>query len=98
MFDEASRNQYRPAARAPEVVKHRLRRATDERRGPVDAESSGRPPAPAVWLGYQHWRALSVELYILTEEILGHPCGSTVSRETLQAAGFSVPPPVGETA
>jgi hypothetical protein len=50
-----------------------------------------------VWLGYQHWRALSVEIYILTEEIPGHPCGSTVSRETLQAAGFSVPPPVGET-
>ena len=52
---------------------------------------SGRP-APAVWVGYQDWNGLRppTELYNLTEEIVGHPRGSTVSRETLEANGFDV--------
>jgi hypothetical protein len=51
-------------------------------------------PAPVVWLGYQRGPAMTspVELYHLTEDIAGHPCGSTVSRQTLEAAGFDVPP------
>jgi hypothetical protein len=56
-----------------------------------------RPRAPVVWLGYQYGPALTlpVELYHLTEDIAGHPCGSTVSRQTLEAAGFDVPSVVG---
>jgi hypothetical protein len=51
--------------------------------------------APAVWVGHQTWagHAPIIELYNLTEDITGHPRGSTVSRETLEAAGFNVPPP-----
>jgi len=56
------------------------------------SSSLERPQAPAVWLGYQHWRDLMppVELYVLTRDIAGHPSGSTVSRQTLEAAGFEI--------
>lgn len=58
---------------------------------------SQRPPAPAIFLGYlaDHkfgsWQRL--ELWNLTEDIPGHPQGSTVSRRTLEKAGYAVLPP-----
>jgi hypothetical protein len=53
--------------------------------------------APATFLGYlerdvpglPQW----IELWNLTEDIPGHPEGSTVSRRTLEQAGYFVPPP-----
>lgn len=49
--------------------------------------------APAEFIGWQadadggHF-----ELFNLTRAIPGHPFGSTVSRQTLEEAGFDVPP------
>jgi hypothetical protein len=47
-----------------------------------------------VWVGYQQWHGSppAIELFNLIQDIAGHPRGSTVSRETLEAAGFYVPP------
>lgn len=58
------------------------------------APISQRPPAPAIFLGYladnRSGVRLSIELWNLTENIPGHPQGSTVSRRTLEIAGFAV--------
>ena len=55
------------------------------------------PTAPATFLGYLECNSpglqQSIELWNLIEEIPGHPEGSTVSRRTLEKAGFVVPPP-----
>lgn len=50
-------------------------------------------PAPAEFVGIQEGigKIPSFELYNLTADIPGHPAGSTVSRETLEKAGFEVP-------
>lgn len=55
---------------------------------------AGRPQAPAVFVGTQDGCGVfpSFALYNLTAEIPGHPVGSTVSAETLTAAGYAVPP------
>jgi len=53
-----------------------------------------RPPAPVTWGGWQETpTGPPLELWTLTEAIPGHPDGSTVGRETLEAAGFTVPEP-----
>jgi hypothetical protein len=51
-------------------------------------------PAPAFFVGIQEgWGHLpSIELYNLTEDVGIHPAGSTVSRQTLEQHGYSVPP------
>jgi len=49
--------------------------------------------APATFLGYLECDVL-IELWNLTEDIPGHPEGSTVSRRTLEQAGYIVPPPL----
>lgn len=51
-------------------------------------------PAPAYYIGRQEGgRGIEdLDLYNLTEDIPGHPKGSTVARSTLEAAGFHVPP------
>lgn len=55
--------------------------------------SQFREPAPAVWLGTQSGCgvAADVDLYNLTAPIEGHPAGSTVSGQTLIAAGYTLP-------
>jgi hypothetical protein len=61
---------------------------------PYRSKSTDIRLAPASWLGYQHWpQHPDVELYVLTEDIPGHTKTSTVSRATLEEAGFFVPPP-----
>src|SRR5689334_20190765 len=59
-----------------------------------------RPTAPATFLGYQKFDAPEVqqvfELWTLAEDIPGHSEGSTVSRRTLEEAGYIVPPPEGQ--
>ncbi|MGH7229034.1 MAG: hypothetical protein ACREIH_07425, partial [Nitrospiraceae bacterium] len=55
-------------------------------------------PAPAIFLGYLLGYTADdtselrqdLELWNLTEDIPGHPKGSTVSRRTLEMAGFAV--------
>ncbi len=58
------------------------------------APASQRPPAPAIFLGYladnKSRLRQPLELWNLTEDIPGHPRGSTVSRRTLEIAGFVV--------
>jgi len=48
--------------------------------------------APAVFIGVQEGagNVADVELYNLTEDVEGHPSGSTVSRQTLERLGFRV--------
>lgn len=49
-------------------------------------------PAPATFVVTQDFGAAGkVDLYNLTADIPGHAAGSTVSRETLERAGFEVP-------
>jgi hypothetical protein len=52
------------------------------------------PLAPARFIGIQDGFDLgpSIELYNLTAPVGIHPVGSSVSRETLERHGFSVPP------
>ena len=49
---------------------------------------------PAYFIGRQEGSdgIADFDLYNLTEDIPGHPEGSTVTRSTLEAAGFHVPP------
>jgi len=55
---------------------------------------------PATFLGYQkldsQGREQPLELWTLTADITGHPERSTVSRRTLEQAGYVVPPPLEE--
>jgi len=55
---------------------------------------SAKPPAPATFLGTQKgYKTIpDYDLYDLTQDLPGHPKGSTVTRETLEDAGFTVPP------
>lgn len=49
--------------------------------------------APAVFIGRQEFPGRpGFELYNLTADIPGHPVHSTVSRETLEAAGYIISP------
>ena len=58
------------------------------------ATVSQRPPAPAIFVGYladnKSRLRQPLELWNLTEDIPGHPQGSTVSRKTLEKAGYAV--------
>jgi hypothetical protein len=56
--------------------------------------SHARKLAPAVYVGCQDGCGVveSFKLYNLTADIPGHPVGSTVSEQTLVAAGYIVPP------
>ena len=58
------------------------------------------PIAPAVFVGLQEGfgDVPSFNLYNLTEDIPGHPAGSTVSQDTLEQAGFVAPPAVEQPA
>lgn len=46
--------------------------------------------APAVYYGWQDGtaRMQGFELWLLTQDIDGHPAGSSVSRRTLEEAGY----------
>ncbi len=48
--------------------------------------------APVTWLGWQETLEEPLALWNLTAEIPGHPVGSSVSSQTLLAAGFTLPP------
>ena len=52
------------------------------------------PPAPATFLGVQCGYGITadIELWNLKADIPGHPVGSSVARQTLEAAGYIVPP------
>ena len=52
----------------------------------------GRSMAPAVFQGIQYHHMGNIPLFNLTEDIPGHPVGSTVSDHTLEEAGYEVPP------
>lgn len=60
---------------------------------PVLAQIEPGTPAPADFIGIQEGtgRIPGFELYNLTQDIPGHPAGSTVSRETLESAGYKLP-------
>ena len=53
-----------------------------------------KPLAPATFLGVQEgWGSLPpIELWNLTADLEGHPVGSTVSRETIEALGYYLSP------
>lgn len=52
--------------------------------------------APVRWAFWQDVRGKpSLEQWHLTEDIPGHPKGSTLSRQTLETEGFTVPTPPG---
>ena len=55
--------------------------------------TSGKLPAPAVFRGIQSGFGIvdDFEMWDLTADIPGHPVRSTVSRQTLEEAGYSVP-------
>ncbi len=56
------------------------------------AELGVKKPAPAEFIGVQEMPGgPGFDLYNLTADIPGHPKGSSVSRETLEKAGFTVP-------
>jgi hypothetical protein len=57
----------------------------------MEETQASKPPAPAIFIGTQRIGP-PIDLYNLTEDIPGHCKHSTVSRETLEKAGFSVPP------
>ena len=52
------------------------------------------PTAPAVFHGYQEgWRGRpGFQMYNLTQDVVGHRAGSTVSGETLKKLGYRLPP------
>ena len=52
-----------------------------------------KPPAPAIYAGTQEGFGTipPFRLYNLTANIPGHPAGSTVSDQTLLAAGYRLP-------
>jgi hypothetical protein len=52
-----------------------------------------RPAAPAVYAGWQPGTRHhpGFEIWTLTRDIAGHPAGSSVSRQTLELAGFACP-------
>ena len=60
----------------------------------TDAEAFAPPAAPVMWVGWQDCDGLmpDFEQWTLTAAIPGYPVGSTLSRETLEAAGYAVPP------
>ena len=53
-----------------------------------------RPLAPATYCGIHRGDGVhaDIELWNLTAPIAGHPAKSTVSRETIEAAGYRLPP------
>lgn len=56
----------------------------------------GRPLAPAIYTGRQQMdtpkgRVPAFDMWNLTEDIPGHPVGSTVSSGTLLRAGYRLP-------
>jgi hypothetical protein len=57
------------------------------------SEHARKPVAPVTFLGMQQRAGGKppLELYNLTQGIEGHPVGSTLTRETLEAKGFRVP-------
>lgn len=61
--------------------------------GPPTLAGQARPLAPAVYAGWQpgtvHYPGF--EIWTLTKDIAGHPAGSSVSRQTLELAGFACP-------
>ncbi len=62
---------------------------------PVRSRSGApRPQAPAVYCGWQKGTALipGFEVWTLLRDIEGHPAGSSVSRQTLELAGYWYPP------
>ena len=68
---------------------------------PASGDTTPQPlVAPATFLGYQkldsQGREQPLELWTLTADITGHPERSTVSRRTLEQAGYVVPPPLEE--
>lgn len=70
----------------------------DEIMALVAAQPVRRGPAPAVYAFTDELppgaaeRGITGESFKLTEDIPGHPAGSNVSRSTLEAAGYDVPP------
>lgn len=62
--------------------------------GEFNPEFFLKPSAPVEFVGIQEgaYPGQEFELYNLTQDIEGHPEGSTVSRETLEKAGYDVPP------
>lgn len=52
-----------------------------------------RPLAPAVYVGWQPGTVHmpGFEIWTLTRAIAGHPAGSSVSRQTLELAGYLCP-------
>lgn len=73
---------------------------------PVSPPVTARPQAPAVYVGLQEGLPAAggrpavpgFEIFNLTADIPGHSKGSTVTRETLEKAGFDVPPRTPEAA
>lgn len=61
--------------------------------GEFNPEFFLKPSAPVEFVGIQEgaYPGQEFELYNLTQDIEGHPEGSTVSRETLEKAGYEVP-------
>jgi hypothetical protein len=52
-----------------------------------------KPVIQARFEGVQLWPDTDyrMELWTLLQDIPGHPCGSTVSTQTIQEAGYAVP-------
>ena len=66
-----------------------------EKIAPPPAEPGSKGPAPAKFIGVQEGVpgvVPDIELYNLTQDIDGHPVDSTVSRQTLERKGYSIPP------
>jgi hypothetical protein len=59
----------------------------------VEAACGLKPVIRARFEGVQPWPGCDqvLELWTLEETIPGHPAGSTVSRETIQRAGYALP-------
>lgn len=74
-------------------VLQRVLNAEIHRRDSAHPFAPARPPAPAFFVGVQSGIGTKpdLELWTLTADIPGHPEGSTVSRETIEAAGYDMP-------
>jgi hypothetical protein len=78
--------------RKPRAMKNRELSASIARAVQL-ATGSTRGTAPATFRGMQpRLRGPAIELWNLNVDIPGHPAGSTVARETLEAAGLTLPP------
>jgi 2'-5' RNA ligase len=96
--DRAPFQAQEKAAKAQEKAAEALTKAAGAIKDAADEVRAAVPeapkPAPVTWGGWQErFNKEPLPLWSLTQDIPGHPKGSTVGPQALQKAGFEVPEP-----